>query len=126
MPDPTVDAQPFARVLLTALSPAQAVVVPMSPDERGRPREAIVVLDHDGIPRAYINRCKHVPIPLDGGSRQFFSSDKTALLCGTHGARYRLDDGYCTAGPCRGARLDPIEVRIEAGIIELRERNRGQ
>lgn len=122
MADATLDSPAFARVLLTALSPLQVVIVPMPTDERGRPREAMVLLDHEGQPRAYINRCKHVPIPLDGGSRVFFSSDQTALLCGTHGARYRLNDGYCFAGPCRGASLDPIDLRIEGGVIELRER----
>lgn len=121
MPETPSSSVPFARVLLTSLSPGQAVVVPMSPDERGRPREALVLLDHDGTPRAFINRCKHVPIPLDGGSRQFFTGDKEALLCGTHGARYRLTDGYCVSGPCHGAKLDPILIQVANGIIELRE-----
>ncbi len=122
MPDEILAPAPFARVLLSSLSPAQVVVVPMSVDARGRPREAIVLLDHDGAPRAFINRCKHLPIPIDSGSRVFFTSDKSALLCGTHGARFRLNDGYCFAGPCHGASLDPIDLRIEGSILELRER----
>jgi len=115
------DSDPFARVLLSALSPAEAVVVPMSPDAGGRPREALVVLDQDGVARAYVNRCKHVPIPIDGGTRQFFTRDKSALLCGTHGALYRLTDGYCFKGPCRGTSLTALDLRIDQGIIELRE-----
>lgn len=121
-PDAPDNTPPFGRVVLASLQSQAVVVVVMPPDERGRPREALVLLDHEGAPRAYINRCKHVPIPLDGGSRQFFSSDKQDLLCGTHGARYRLHDGFCTKGPCRGERLDALRLRVENGIIELRER----
>lgn len=121
MHDAPSQPEPFARVLLSELTPAHAVIVPMSPDAGGRPREAIVLIDDTGTPRAYINRCKHVPIPLDGGSRHFFTSDKSALLCGTHGAQYRLTDGYCFKGPCRGTQLTAVELRVEGGIIELRE-----
>jgi nitrite reductase/ring-hydroxylating ferredoxin subunit len=117
-----VEAAAFAHVPLSSLVPGQAVVVRMSPDAGGRPREALLLLDHDGTPRAYINRCEHLPIPIDGGSRHFFTSDKSALLCGTHGARFRLDSGYCFRGPCRGRSLIALDLRIEEGIVELRER----
>jgi len=113
--------RPFARVPLTELRRDHVVVVAMPKDERGYPREALLLLDTDGVPRAFVNRCQHMPIPLDGGSRQFFSSDRLALLCGTHGARYRLNDGYCTAGPCSGTSLQAIDLRIVDSTIELRE-----
>jgi nitrite reductase/ring-hydroxylating ferredoxin subunit len=37
----------------------------------------------------------------------------------THGARFRIADGYCVAGPCRGERLSAVAVRIEAGLVWL-------
>lgn len=119
---PRSEGPPFARVLRSSLTPAHVVVVPMSRDAGGRPREALVLVDLDGVPRAYINRCEHLPIPIDGGTRHFFSSDKTALLCGTHGARYRLNDGYCYRGPCRGRSLVALDLRVDGDFIELRER----
>lgn len=81
-------------------------------DELGRPREALVLLDRSGAVRAYLNRCRHLPIPLDGGSRKFLTDDGEHLICGTHGARYRRDDGLCIEGPCAGASLHAIRVHV--------------
>lgn len=87
-------------------------------DERGRPREALVLLEHTGALRAYLNRCQHIPIPLDGGSRDFLDEDGH-LRCGTHGALYRWEDGYCFVGPCAGEYLLTLPLRVEAGVIEV-------
>ena len=93
--------------------------VTLSLDEAGRPREALVLRDEDGALRAYLNRCRHLPIPLDGGSREFCTADRRGLMCGTHGAVYRFRDGYCTEGPCAGEALlsVPFEVDAEGWIL---------
>lgn len=89
-------------------------------DEEGRIREVIVVATSSGEPRAYVNRCKHLPIPLDGGGRSFLSDDGAHLMCGTHGALYRLEDGYCVEGPCEGDSLERVPLRVEAdGTVVL-------
>lgn len=83
-------------------------------------REAIVILDDQDRPRAYLNRCMHLPIPLDGGARQFFDSTRRYLICATHGALYEPKSGYCISGPCRGKTLVPIELRLDPdGSIAL-------
>ncbi len=88
-----------------------AVRVVALPPERGRiPREALVLRDRAGVVRAYLNRCQHLPIPLDGGSRRFWSADGQHLLCGTHGAHYRREDGQCVLGPCLGTNLLALEL----------------
>ena len=101
-------------VPLSTLRPGVVRVVPLSPDDQGRPREALVVLDERGAPRAYLNRCMHIPVPLDGGSRDFLTEDGRLLRCGTHGAVYRRSDGRCVAGPCRGQSLVPLPLRVGA------------
>lgn len=95
-------------------------VVRLPDDERGRPREALVLLDGARTLRAYLNRCEHLPIPLDGGSRRFLSEDGSHLVCGTHGALYRREDGFCVEGPCAGKSLLALPVRVdEDGWVEL-------
>lgn len=84
-------------------------------DDGGLPIFALVVRDSNGRLRAYRNLCRHQAIPLDGGSGEFLTRDRRHLVCGTHGALYRLDDGYCVKGPCAGLALDPMRCREKDG-----------
>jgi nitrite reductase/ring-hydroxylating ferredoxin subunit len=93
------------------------------------PLEALVVRDQGGAPRAYLNRCMHLPIPLSFGrpralalyeaSHEFLTRDNQALECKTHGARYHLDDGMCFEGPCVGRALLAIELVVENDELYL-------
>jgi nitrite reductase/ring-hydroxylating ferredoxin subunit len=105
------------------LWPDLAHIVALPRDARtGRPREAIVVLDQYGAVRAYLNVCQHIPIPLDGGSREFFDASGDHLRCGTHGALYRREDGFCFVGPCAGESLLALPIRIDdAGVVEIED-----
>jgi nitrite reductase/ring-hydroxylating ferredoxin subunit len=98
------------------LRPDEVRVVDLPREDR-RPREALVLLGNDGEPRAYLNRCRHLPIPLDAGTREFLSEDGEHLLCGTHGALYRRDDGLCVAGPCLHLALESLPILEENGVL---------
>jgi nitrite reductase/ring-hydroxylating ferredoxin subunit len=107
-----------ARVLAgtwAQLAAERVLLVRLAPDPQGRPREAIVVLDEHERPHGYMNLCRHLPIPLDAGSRRFLVSGE--IQCATHGARYRLHDGYCITGPCRGTSLIRVEVEVTAALV---------
>ncbi|WP_206952929.1 Rieske (2Fe-2S) protein [Trinickia acidisoli] len=65
---------------------------------------------YDGRVYGYLNRCAHVPMELDWAEGQFFESSGLYLMCATHGAIYAPESGRCVGGPCRGARLRPVEV----------------
>jgi nitrite reductase/ring-hydroxylating ferredoxin subunit len=92
--------------------------VGLAPDpDRSFPRRAVVVRDRHGQLRAYLDLCKHLPVPLDGGTGQFLASDRVHLICGTHGALYRPEDGLCVRGPCEGASLDPLDLIEEGGVL---------
>lgn len=80
-------------------------------------REMIVVAAADGSPRAYLNECKHLPIPLDSGTRRFLNAQKTHLVCLTHGATYRVDTGLCVGGPCQDQTLTRFDTEVEAGRL---------
>lgn len=71
----------------------------------------------DGELRAYANVCRHKAIPLDargGTALGVMTDDGASLLCDSHGAVYRPEDGLCTQGPCAGLRLYAFEV-VERG-----------
>lgn len=67
----------------------------------------------------YWNRCPHQGTPLDWTPNQFFDFEKTHLQCATHAARFRPDDGFCVAGPCKGKALEPVALRVKNERIYL-------
>ena len=67
----------------------------------------------------YENVCPHRGMPLDWKPDTFLTVDKTEIICATHGALFRIGDGECVAGPCPGARLTPVPVRVDGGLVML-------
>lgn len=84
--------------------------------EHGRPQRAFV-LRIDGIVRAYLNRCLHVPVEMDWNPGEFLDSERRYILCSIHGAAYEPRTGHCVGGPCGRGRLTALDVREEAGQV---------
>ena len=63
----------------------------------------------------YHNRCAHLPVPLNLLANVFVIGD--ALVCDHHSARFRIDDGYCTDGPCKGESLASVALAVRDGAI---------
>lgn len=84
--------------------------------------EGILLRMQDGSVRAYKNECRHLPMRLDERApSHFFDAAKPQLLCSAHGAVYRLNDGLCTAGPCKGSHLKELPVTVEDGVVFVDE-----
>jgi nitrite reductase/ring-hydroxylating ferredoxin subunit len=67
--------------------------------------------------RGWWNDCPHHGVALEDPTGNLFSDDRTLLQCSFHGARFRLDDGLCVAGPCLGRALRPFPVAVEGGEV---------
>jgi hypothetical protein len=39
------------------------------------------------------------------------------LLCATHAASFRIEDGFCIAGPCVGGSLEKLELVTRNGTL---------
>jgi nitrite reductase/ring-hydroxylating ferredoxin subunit len=87
--------------------------------EVGGETRAIFVVRHRGRVVAYENSCPHLGSPLDWVPDKFLDLEKRHILCATHGALFRIADGYCVGGPCAGKRLKPVPIGIERGSIYL-------
>ncbi len=79
----------------------------------------VFLVRKEGVVRGYVNRCPHAQTPLDWQSDEFFNRSKTMLLCGTHGALFRIDDGFCVRGPCPGRSLVAVPIEIADGEIRI-------
>ncbi len=78
--------------------------------------DAILINDR-GNYYAYVNRCRHMPTPLDFVRDEFFSDDGRYLQCYTHGALYEFASGVCVSGPCKGESLYRLPVQVDRGEV---------
>lgn len=79
------------------------------------------VVRFDGLCRAYLNECAHVPVELDFREGEFFDDSGLYLICSTHGALYAPESGACLGGPCNGKGLTPLQVVEMDGQVYVRE-----
>jgi nitrite reductase/ring-hydroxylating ferredoxin subunit len=75
-------------------------------------REIFVLRDGDRV-HGYVNACPHQGTPLDWTPDRFISADTGLVLCSTHGAQFRQEDGFCVSGPCAGQSLEAIQVALD-------------
>ncbi|HEY7872760.1 MAG TPA: Rieske 2Fe-2S domain-containing protein [Rudaea sp.] len=67
---------------------------------------------------AYHNECPHAGRRLDYAPGKFLIDNGT-LICAAHGATFRLENGHCIGGPCRGQSLRSIAVDVVDGQVCL-------
>jgi nitrite reductase/ring-hydroxylating ferredoxin subunit len=85
----------------------------------GANRRDIVVVRKAGRFLAYENSCPHEGTPLETFPDKFLNEDGTLFVCSTHGARFRIEDGYCVSGPCEGKSLHSLEVSVIGEMVSL-------
>lgn len=69
--------------------------------------------------RVYVNACPHLGVPLDWAPDRFLSADGARIVCASHGAEFRIEDGACLRGPCQGEHLDAVPACVENGFITV-------
>lgn len=79
----------------------------------------LIVFRRDGDVRVFVNACPHVGTPLEIFPGRFMTRDGRHLLCSTHGARFRPEDGLCIAGPCKGKYLSALPCFNRDGTVWL-------
>ncbi|MBK8970753.1 MAG: Rieske 2Fe-2S domain-containing protein [Hahellaceae bacterium] len=96
---------------------------PYLPLEEGTSRSlelddpAVFLVQFDGQLRAYLNRCPHLGIELNWMPDQFLESGGDLIICSTHGALFKIDDGLCISGPCQGQALTQLTIKHDAGGV---------
>jgi nitrite reductase/ring-hydroxylating ferredoxin subunit len=82
--------------------------------------EGILIKLADGRMVAYKNECRHLPMRLDDREpRELWDPAGLHLVCSSHGAMYRPDDGLCTQGPCKGSHLRRLPIEVHNGEVFL-------
>jgi len=79
------------------------------------------VVRKDNTVAAYVNSCPHIGTPLEFMKDKFLNADSTSIVCSTHGAHFRIEDGFCFKGPCRDKSLQPVPIILEGLTLRIAE-----
>ena len=79
----------------------------------------IFLTKKDGNVYGYLNSCPHMQVNLNWKPDKFHDYTGEFLQCTFHGAIFRIEDGYCTHGPCAGQSLQPLTIRNQDGELSL-------
>jgi nitrite reductase/ring-hydroxylating ferredoxin subunit len=85
----------------------------------GASRLDIFLIRKDGAVYAYLNLCPHAATRLDNWPDRFLTQDERQILCGNHAALFRIEDGFCTSGPCAGKSLEAVPVEVRDGMVQI-------
>lgn len=100
------------------LEPGQTKIVMVNLQERDV--EAILLRTEEGY-LSYLNRCRHLAVPLDWGDGDVLDESGHLFQCRTHGALFRRTDGHCVSGPCQGLSLFAVDISIRDDGVYLAE-----
>ena len=85
----------------------------------GGEKESIILHCDGSRLSAWLNVCPHEGRRLDYLPGKFLI-DKERLVCAAHGATFRLENGKCVSGPCRGSSLRAVAVQVDdAGRVRF-------
>ncbi len=65
----------------------------------------------------WVDRCPHAGMPLAMAPDRYLTRAGDHILCASHGALFRPDDGFCVGGPCAGHALRTWAVRVTDGVV---------
>jgi nitrite reductase/ring-hydroxylating ferredoxin subunit len=78
-------------------------------------RDAMFLVKHEGSVYGYRNDCPHWPGSAMAWRRDgYLNRDATRIVCSGHAAEFDIPTGRCTAGPCLGSSLTPVELETDA------------
>ena len=84
------------------------------------PLRGFLVRTMQGV-AAYVNTCPHAGHPLNFKPDRFLTSDRSLILCASHGALFTRDEGLCIAGPCPGQSLRRVPIEVVGEYVLLAE-----
>ncbi|MCB1926585.1 MAG: Rieske 2Fe-2S domain-containing protein [Rhodocyclaceae bacterium] len=84
----------------------------------GRDEECLLIR-FGGKAYAYVNRCVHMPRPLDCEQDLVFDPSGRYLRCSMHGIVYAPETGTSISTMCEGQRLRAVAVYEEGGDVGI-------
>lgn len=77
----------------------------------------LVILRRGNQAWAYVNKCPHFSVGLDFEPGEFATYKGVVVMCAHHSALFRFDDGFCIEGPCEGASLTRVPIKMDGNKV---------
>jgi nitrite reductase/ring-hydroxylating ferredoxin subunit len=106
-----------SRMLISRADLPERQIIVVNADIDGENEAILLYRENDNV-QAWLNICPHAGRRLDYAPGKFLMQDGD-LVCAAHGATFRLDNGECVAGPCRGASLKAVPVEWQQDFVYL-------
>jgi nitrite reductase/ring-hydroxylating ferredoxin subunit len=105
----------YVEVALSDIKPG--TVVPVQVMYKTRDVTALVLQHADEV-AVYLDLCPHNKTILSQNG-SYMSQDGLRLICETHGATFKLEDGSCDRGPCEGDTLAKIPFEVANETVRI-------
>jgi nitrite reductase/ring-hydroxylating ferredoxin subunit len=83
------------------------------PDGQARGFGALFAVRQGPQVFVYVNSCPHIGVSLDVIPNRFLNHRGTLIVCALHNAWFRIEDGFCTHGPCIGESLEAVAAEVD-------------
>ena len=115
---PTMNIGPKRQFVCSSMALVDGRYLKLKMLFEGREEECLLVR-FEGHCYAYINRCVHMPRPLDCEKDRVFDPSGRYLRCSMHGIVYTPEAGVSVSAMCEGERLRAVSVYEENGEIGI-------
>lgn len=81
----------------------------VAPDAHGQ--DTVILVRRHGRLHAWRDACPHLGgTPMAWRKDAYLSGDGASIVCAAHGARFDIESGACTLGPCLGQSLEAVTI----------------
>ena len=106
----------YVEVAMSEIKPG--AVRPVKVLYNTRDITALVLKANNEEVSVYLDLCPHNKIVLSQ-TGDYLSADGSRLMCATHGATFKLEDGSCDRGPCEGDTLAKIPFEVIDDAVRI-------
>ena len=109
-------SEPTRRVLASTSGVAPGACIRFMIVLEGVETPAFAVSTPSGW-RAYVDRCRHLPLTLDAGGGELSMDGGRTLVCMRHDANYDAANGACLSGACEDRALTALALELRGGEL---------
>lgn len=89
-------------------------------DPDGKGRDTIFIVRRGQKVFAWRNACPHYDRARMAWKKdEFLNADRSAIVCGAHGALFDIENGECFRGPALGKKLKKVDIERRGHEIYL-------